>query len=238
MSRAEDETEENGARAQTLSRGVRILEELAAATDGLTIAELAAVLGVHRSIVYRLVRTLEDHRLARRSGNSVKLGVGLTELARGVTRKWEDLARPVLRTTADDLAMTTYISVQDGGDCVVLMSEEPLGQQGTVTYRLGYRHALDAGADGKVIQCELSQTQWSEIPPAVTRNSAADTIRKLGYATSTGEVIPGVSAVAVPINLRTWSAASLAVVYVTSSLSVEQLADRLRTAARQIERGS
>lgn len=231
------EGEPDGARAQTLSRGIRILEELAAVTSGLTIAELATALGVHRSIVYRLVRTLEDHRLARRSGNIVELGVGLTELARGATRKWEDLARGVVRATADDLAMTTYISVQDDSDCVVLMSEEPLGRQGTVTYRLGYRHSLDAGADGKVIQSELSETQWAGLSPSVARSSEIGTIQQLGYATSTGEVLPGVSAVAVPIRLHSWNAASLAVVYVESRLPVDQLAERLRAAARKIERG-
>lgn len=236
VSRVGDDAD--GARAQTLSRGIRILEELAAVTDGLTIAQLATALDVHRSIVYRLVRTLEDHRLVRRHGNSVELGVGLTELARGATRKWEDLARAVVRATADDLAMTTYISVQDDSDCVVLMSEEPLGRQGTVTYRLGYRHSLDSGADGKVIQSELSDAQWAGLLPAVMRSSEIDAIRRRGYATSTGEVIPGVSAVAVPVRLRSWNAASLAVVYVESRLPVDHLADRLRAAARQIERGA
>jgi DNA-binding IclR family transcriptional regulator len=231
------EEETSGARAQTLSRGVRILEELAAVTNGLTIAELAAALGVHRSIAYRLVRTLEDHRLVRRNGNIVELGVGLTELARGATRKWEDLARSVVRTTADALAMTTYISVQDGSDCVVLMSEEPLGRQGTVTYRLGYRHRLDAGADGKVIQSELSDTQWSRISSTITRSDKIDAIHRNGFATSTGEVIPGVSAVAAPIRLRTWGAAALAAVYVESGTPVDVLAESLNNAARQIERG-
>lgn len=232
-----DDEEKGGARAQTLSRGVRILQELAAVPTGLTIAELAVILGVHRSIVYRLVRTLEDHRLVRRNGNVIELGVGLTELARGATRKWEDLAREVVRTTADALAMTTYISVQDGSDCVVLMSEEPLSRQGTVTYRLGYRHALSAGADGKVIQSELSDEQWSRISSTIVRSGEIGEIRRLGYATSTGEVIPGVSAVAVPVRLRTWSAAALAAVYVESSTPVDTLAARLNDAARQIERG-
>ncbi|MGB3377038.1 MAG: helix-turn-helix domain-containing protein, partial [Microbacterium sp.] len=51
--------------SQTLSRGIRILEILA---DGpLSIDEVATRLDVHRSIAYRLLRTLEDHRLVARN---------------------------------------------------------------------------------------------------------------------------------------------------------------------------
>ncbi len=47
--------------SQTLSRGIRALEILAAAQAPLTIAELADAMGVHRSVAYRILRTLEDH---------------------------------------------------------------------------------------------------------------------------------------------------------------------------------
>ena len=53
--------------SQTLDRGIRILESLAAGGDsaGLTITELAAALGVGRPVVYRLVTTLEEHHLGK-----------------------------------------------------------------------------------------------------------------------------------------------------------------------------
>src|SRR6185312_15125652 len=47
--------------SQTLSRGIRILELLGDAGEPLTIDEVARRLGVHRSVGYRLLRTLEDH---------------------------------------------------------------------------------------------------------------------------------------------------------------------------------
>ena len=49
--------------SQTLSRGIRALEILAEAQQPLTIAELADAMGVHRSVAYRILRTLEDHSL-------------------------------------------------------------------------------------------------------------------------------------------------------------------------------
>ena len=54
--------------SQTLSRGIRALEILAEAQQPLTIAELADAMGVHRSVAYRILRTLEDHSLLVRDG--------------------------------------------------------------------------------------------------------------------------------------------------------------------------
>jgi DNA-binding IclR family transcriptional regulator len=64
--------------SQTLSRGIRMLEILAAADRNLSIDELAGALGVHRSVAYRLLRTLEDHGLVSRdAAGRLTLGTGL-----------------------------------------------------------------------------------------------------------------------------------------------------------------
>ena len=52
--------------SQTLDRGLRVLAVLAGTPNGLTVTELAAAVGVNRTVVYRLVTTLEQHGLARR----------------------------------------------------------------------------------------------------------------------------------------------------------------------------
>ena len=49
--------------SQTLDRGLRILEHLAAVGSPQPIADIGSALGLHRSITYRLLRTLEDHHL-------------------------------------------------------------------------------------------------------------------------------------------------------------------------------
>ena len=53
--------------SQTLDRGLRVLEALAEAPDGLTVTELAQTLGIGRTVVYRLVVTLEQHAFLRRA---------------------------------------------------------------------------------------------------------------------------------------------------------------------------
>ena len=54
--------------SQTLGRGLRLLELLADAPDGRTVSDLATELGVGRTVVYRLLATLEEFGLVRRDG--------------------------------------------------------------------------------------------------------------------------------------------------------------------------
>ena len=76
-----------GSLSQTLSRGISALELLAEAEAPLSIAELSQGLGVHRSIAYRILRTLEAHSLVMRDdAGRVTTAPGLAALARGVSQ--------------------------------------------------------------------------------------------------------------------------------------------------------
>ena len=84
--------------SQTLDRGLRVLEVLAGSPAGLTVTALAAEVGVNRTVVYRLLATLEQHGLARRdSSGLVHVGLGVLALARGLQPVLRELAVPVLR---------------------------------------------------------------------------------------------------------------------------------------------
>ena len=62
--------------SQTLDRGLRVLRVLAESPEGLTVTELSNRLQVNRTVVYRLISTLEQHGLVRRDARS-RLFVGL-----------------------------------------------------------------------------------------------------------------------------------------------------------------
>ena len=123
--------------SQTLSRGIRILEVLADAREPLTIDQLADRLSVHRSIAYRLLRTLEDHGLVTRdAGGRVALGARMAALAAGVAHDLQAEALPELTAAANDLGMTCFLSLLDHDECVTLVSVEP-------------RHAVASVASGR-----------------------------------------------------------------------------------------
>jgi DNA-binding IclR family transcriptional regulator len=220
--------------SQTLSRGIRILEVLADARGPLTIDEIAARLGVHRSIAYRLLRTLEDHRLVARDGTgAVSLGARMAALAAGVAHDLQSEALPELTALANELGMTAFLAVRDGDDCITLASIEPRHAVASVAQRPGARHPITVGAPGKAILAQLDSAEWpADAAPALRAEVAAS--RERGYTTSHDEVIPTVQSVAVPLPLRGQRAAAIAVVHVATALDDGEIAARLQRSASAI----
>jgi DNA-binding IclR family transcriptional regulator len=220
--------------SQTLSRGVRILELLADSPVPLAIDEVARRLEVHRSIAYRLVRTLEDHGLVVRNSNGhVLLGVRMAALAAGVARDLQAEALPELTATANELGVTSFLAVLDQYQCVTLVSVEPRQAAASMAQRPGARHPITVGAPGKAIMSLLPEAEW---PNGVSDRLRADVaeVSARGYATSHDEVIPSVQSVAVPLFLRSRPPAAISVVYVGPHHDPEVIAARLRNAADTI----
>lgn len=222
--------------SQTLSRGIQILEILADAGQPLTIDEVARRLDVHRSIAYRLLRTLEDHSLVvRDSAGRLGLGGRMAALAAGVATDLQAEALPELTAIANELGATCFLGVLDRDECITLASVEPRHAVASVAQRPGARHPVTVGAPGKVILSMMPESEW---PVGVSERLRAEIAESLqrGYATSHDEVIPTVQAVAVPLPLRGRRPAALAVVYVDPSHDPQRIADRLTTSAGVIRR--
>lgn len=218
--------------SQTLDRGLRILEVLADAPTPLAMAQIAEAVGMHRSIAYRLVRTLEAHRLVRRrTDGSYEPGFALAALARSVSRPLQTAALPHLVAAANDLEMTAFLVTADGNECVTLLSVEPHLTATHVAYRPGTRHPIDAGAPGLAL--------LAGAPPIAGERAEVELARERGYAQSMGEVAPGVTSIAVPASVD-HERAAIAVVYVAAAgdgghtPAVPEIAARLRRAAADI----
>jgi DNA-binding IclR family transcriptional regulator len=169
--------------SQTLDRGLRALEVLAAAHGGLTVTELAERLSVNRTVVYRLVTTLEQHSLIRKdSRGRLHVGLGVLPLAAAVQPVLRDVAAPVLRELAEGLGCTAHLTVADGGEALALAVVEPSWTDFHVSYRIGARHPLEQGAAGKAI--------------LLGRSSRSDSA---AYVMTSGELQPGARGLAAPI---------------------------------------
>lgn len=224
--------------SQTLSRGIRVLEVLAESPRTLTIAELAEALDVHRSIIYRILRTLEDHGLVSRDASGrVSLAPRIAALARGVERDLQAAALPELSAVTSDLTMTAFLVVLDRQECVTLLSVEPHTGMATVGQRPGTRHPLSLGAPGLAIQSLLSDSELRNIG-GVTRRSDVGIVGDRGYAVTRDEVISGLRSVAVPLAIPGSPPASVAVVYISSPASEEQIGQRLLAARDAIAAAS
>jgi DNA-binding IclR family transcriptional regulator len=167
--------------SQTLDRGLRVLEVLAATPNGLTVTALAAQVGVNRTVVYRLITTLEQHGLVRRdAAGLLHVGLGVLNLARGLQPVLRQLAGPVLRELAEELGMTAHLTVADGGEALAIAVVEPTWTDFHVGYRVGSRHPLGQGAAGR----------------AILRGRDAD---PSGFVETAGELQAGARGVAAPV---------------------------------------
>ncbi|MFF2297281.1 helix-turn-helix domain-containing protein [Arthrobacter sp. efr-133-R2A-120] len=222
--------------SQTLSRGIQALEILAAAEAPLTIAELAGALRVHRSVAYRILRTLEDHSLlVRDDAGRVQPGPGLAVLARGVSRDLQTAALPELTQLANALNMTAFVAVWDHQDCVTLVTVEPRHSAATLAQHPGTRHPVNTGAPGIAIQSTMSEEEWSARAPGLPYRPEAAEARRLGYAASHDEVIAGLSSLAAPIRVPGGRPAAIAVVYIRREQDQAAVGEALAASAARIE---
>lgn len=180
--------------SQTLDRGVRVLMVLAAAPQGMTVTALSEALAINRTVVYRLVSTLEQHSLVRRDGHGrLHVGLGVLHLATAVQPVLRDVAIPVLRQLAERVGCTAHLTVAEGDEALALAVIEPSWTDFHVSYRVGARHPLTRGAAGKAI---LALREPSAPP----------------YVATSGELEPGARGLAAPVRSVPGLEASVGVV--------------------------
>lgn len=109
---------------QSVARGFAILEAVAAAPDGIGLAELAKQVGLHSSTTFHLVRTMlvlgyvRQERATRRYAVGAKL---LALAARGVTdRDLVALGMPVLERLAAETGENGYLAIPSGESVVMV----------------------------------------------------------------------------------------------------------------------
>lgn len=180
---------------QTLDRGLQALMLIAQEEHGISIADLATGLGVHRAIAYRIVATLESHSLiARVDRGRLRLGAGLLTLASRFEPQLRLLARPVLRELAEATQAAAFVSVPSGEDSVAIMVTEPEGTLLRVAYRVGSRHPLGRGAAGIAILAGRAASTNDPESVSVARHQ--------GFSVTRGELQKGAVGVASPVHGR------------------------------------
>jgi DNA-binding IclR family transcriptional regulator len=205
--------------SQTLDRGLRMLRLLAESPGGLSVSALAGELGVNRTVVYRLLATLEQHGLVRRDGDGrVRLGLGVLQLAGRVLPMLREVALPVLRRLAEDVGATAHITIVDAGQALAVAVVEPSWTDYHVAYRVGSRHDLRRGAAGRAI--------------LLGRESDPDASEP-GYAVSEGELQAGAHGVAAPVLGVAGLEASVGVVAL-GRLDIERVGPRVVRAAAEV----
>jgi DNA-binding IclR family transcriptional regulator len=198
---------------QSVDRAITILELLARQGES-SVTEIAARLGVHKSTAFRLLATLEGHRLVEQVNDRgrYRLGVGNLRLAGATTARLDVVseARPVTRQLALDTGETVNITVRSEESALYL--DQVAGSSALQSHNwVGQRIPLHATSNGKVLLSELSERDFeAALPhlPRLTEHTITSParmqeelvgVRRLGYALAVDELEVGLTAAAAPI---------------------------------------
>lgn len=197
--------------SQTLTRGLRLLQAVADGGEGIAVRELARAAALPRSVVQRLLHTLETEGFLERHPSQVgyrvtiKLwGLGCASIRRLSVR---DVARPYLEDLARRTSEMTKLGVLDGKE-VVYIDQVECPQAVRAYVPIGGRAPAHLAATGKAILAFLSSAARDAVVCAVrlpdganakTVLSELERIRRRGYAINRGEWEESVGAMAAPV---------------------------------------
>jgi DNA-binding IclR family transcriptional regulator len=233
--------------SQTLARGLRLLDAIADNREGVAVRDLAAAVGLPRSIVQRLLHTLEAEGFLERHPSQVgfRLSIKLWSLGCTAVRRLNvrDVARPVLEDLARKTNEMVKIGVLDGQD-VVYMDGIECPQAVRAYVPIGGRLPAHSIATGKAILAYLPADKLATTTSAGVNAEALskelERTRKRGYAINRGERDQEVSAVAAPLfDAHGDAIGSVGVIMPSSRLSsakIIQLGAWVAAAAAEISR--
>jgi IclR family transcriptional regulator, acetate operon repressor len=206
VSRAEVAT---GATYHSAERVLALLTSFDDARVELTVTEMAASLGVHKSTASRLAGVLERAGLLTRSGRRFRLGLEVIRLGTLAMRSMGFVAsmQPAMEKLSQQTGETVNLAVPDGQH-VLNVAEVPstfiLNSSGGWIGRRTTPHAV---ANGKVLMAygaipmpeHLERYTAQTITSRDALSAELKTIRLNGYATAVAELEEGLVAVASPV---------------------------------------
>ena len=206
----------SGSNLQSVERAIAILKSFSLEKPERGVSELSQEMGLHKSTVSRLMRTLEQGGLLSRNPKTerYRLGLDLLTLAAQVVSYMDirEASRAPLRGLAEACQETVFLSVLDAGEIVNLYQYIPFKHQIKSTGWVDRRMRPHTTAAGKVLMAYLPPDELDLILEAGLERVAPHTItdpdtlrrelsqvRAQGYATAQEELEEGLNAVAAPI---------------------------------------
>ena len=212
----DDAEDRQRAGVQSLGRAFSIIEEVARHREGIGLADLSKLVGLHNSTTFHLAKTLVSLGYLRQERDSKRYRVGrpLFALAASALDEIEmvNLATPVLEDLSRESGESGHFAVRMGDSVVVIARTSGAGAF-QLTDRVGVVRPAHCTALGKIILASLRPDQLKrflervELKPS-TKKSITDPsallreiteIRRDAIAFDDGEFNAEVRCVAVPV---------------------------------------
>lgn len=226
----------------TASRALRVMAAFDEDLPELGVSDIARRLGLSRTVVQRLVHTLEAHGFLEQDEASRRYRIGVQAFRTGnlfaLGRRFEEAARPEMEALAGRTGFTAYLSVLRGDEMVMTAAVEG---SGPIRYyaRVGQCLPLHSSATGKVALAHLGPARAGEFLARtglrrITAQTVTDrrallaqvaVVRARGYSVNWEENTPGVASVAAPVlDSRGALLAVVSVAFATSQAERRQVA--------------
>ncbi|KGI71034.1 IclR family transcriptional regulator [Mycolicibacterium rufum] len=181
--------------SQTLARGLSALQLVASSPTGMTVAQVADGIGVHRTIAYRLLSTLASFRfVAKGEDGRYRSAAALAVLGASFDNNVRTLAVPTLRSLADELGTTVSLLVAEGDQQVAVAVMVPTNVYYQLSFHEGSRYPLDRGAAGIALLASMA--------PRPGERELVGQARQRGWVITHGEIEPNTFGLAVPVRRR------------------------------------
>ena len=223
--------------AQSVRRAMSVLRLVAAGQDrGVRLTDVAAMSGLTRPTVHRLLKVLMDETAVEQDAATRRYRIGheitLLGLARPGGVSVRAIAEPYLATLAAEVGDTVFLSVQHGADSVCIgryLGSHPIQ---VLSIEVGARRPLGASVSGIVLLAGLPPDEAAGITLRNEKRlktsgrtvkevlAAVEACRTLGHTFADKGVMPGTSAMAVPIRNPAGD--------VVAAISIATLAERLQ----------
>lgn len=227
---------------RTVSRVMTILELVAAAPDGITLATMVRELDAAKSSIHGLVKGLVAIGYLSEEDGTYRLGPAVTFLLAPGGPGLELSARPVMKQLQRDFDETVMLATRIG-DSVTYIDTVESTQLIRYSAPLKVRRPMWPTSTGKCFLAHLGDARRASylrdhFSSQSERESAAAElaeVRRNGYAVNRGETLPDISAVASPIVTKGRVLACLAIAGPSPRFgpSLDAAADAVCAAARQ-----
>lgn len=201
---------------QSVDRALRIITYVSQKKDGMGVTELATLLDLNKSSIFKLLSTLAAHDFIEQDQGTkkYKLGYKYLELSSMLLESLDlrTQAKPFLKDLEDETNEVIHLVVYDQGEVVYIEKLE--GNETLRTHsKVGKRAPVHCTSVGKVILAHLPEEQVEEIIEkkglaAHTEKTITDQnmflaelqkVRKQGFGVEIEENEEGITCIAAPI---------------------------------------
>jgi len=207
---------DNAGRVQSISRALAILRALAESGDGMTLSDVAQMVGLPASTAHRLLTTLQQERFVRFDGTAhlwqVGVGAFIVGNAFARTRDAVAMARPYLRRLMEEGGETANLYLEQDGEAIC-MAQVECRQMMRAIARPGGRVKMHCSGAGKAMLGWLPEAEVTRVirqhgltrftertldtPTRLRRD--LEQVRQRGYAVDDEEHAVGLRCVAAPV---------------------------------------